>query len=738
MDLLKVLIHLLMSTMAFCYPTTLKKKCIHHMLERRSVDLLGTEMRMASVNYLELKKGIRSLEECVDLCCSNPRCDVALYNNDNRGNGLIGSCSLMRCHPLKNCAWRETVTVTGAMIFRGNKMPQWPHSRQVVGPNVKKIAQRLKRDSGSKVTQLVVLGDTDSDQTQKKVTKGTPNQPQVQPRQEQKQPEPSQQPNSNQKLVRTSPKPSNAPTEVQTPKENSRPTLPKDAKTNQSVVTPDHENPVPKVKTPGNDTPTAPNKKNMTAQEAKEGEKANLTAVGQIYSVVDKLKDAKTKSAALPQGATEASPSVKQNEAPKSPGSSKSNETAQASGQDTNKASTPPPPPKASGDNTTVAPSNKETQPPSKGVNDNKTEPSADGDEPLVVNPVYASMKPMTDSVSPKLTSPSGENKSGTDDSASSTLLRRTTRALNTDEGEVSNVTAPAGSDDKQTTVPADASEIQNILGQLDHEDKKGGASVHVHTIAPNATQAPASNETSKNVTVQLIASNATQIPSSNATATANVTVQLLAANTTQNPASNATAASNETVTVTGTAPAPNGTEKALNRTRPEVGEKDSTTTEQRPQNATNSITTAPQPNVSSSVVPETTLQNTTPLPVTTTISSELSSLLDKLLGTSSPPVETKTSKTEVMVTADSKKTTISITNQNTTPVETPKPGNVSEVQADTNHSGVTANGSLVAALSFGCIFFFGVVLLIGKRCYDGYQRRHYSKVDYLVNGMYN
>jgi nitrate reductase gamma subunit len=66
-------------------------------------------------------------------------------------------------------------------------------------------------------------------------------------------------------------------------------------------------------------------------------------------------------------------------------------------------------------------------------------------------------------------------------------------------------------------------------------------------------------------------------------------------------------------------------------------------------------------------------------------------------------------------------------------------PGNASEAKQDSEVSNRMAeNGSLVAALSFGCIFLFGVVLLIGKRCYDGYQRRHYSKVDYLVNGMYN
>lgn len=47
-------------------------------------------------------------------------------------------------------------------------------------------------------------------------------------------------------------------------------------------------------------------------------------------------------------------------------------------------------------------------------------------------------------------------------------------------------------------------------------------------------------------------------------------------------------------------------------------------------------------------------------------------------------------------------------------------------------------SAALIAALSFGILFFFAVLVLIGKRCFDSWQRRHYSRVDYLVNGMYN
>ena len=47
-------------------------------------------------------------------------------------------------------------------------------------------------------------------------------------------------------------------------------------------------------------------------------------------------------------------------------------------------------------------------------------------------------------------------------------------------------------------------------------------------------------------------------------------------------------------------------------------------------------------------------------------------------------------------------------------------------------------SAALIAALSFGILFFFAVLVLIGKRCFDSWQRRHYSRIDYLVNGMYN
>ncbi|XP_059170365.1 mucin-2-like [Physella acuta] len=44
----------------------------------------------------------------------------------------------------------------------------------------------------------------------------------------------------------------------------------------------------------------------------------------------------------------------------------------------------------------------------------------------------------------------------------------------------------------------------------------------------------------------------------------------------------------------------------------------------------------------------------------------------------------------------------------------------------------------LISVLALGCVFVLTIVGVLGKRIYDGYQKRHYSRLDYLINGMYN
>ncbi|KAI1238903.1 hypothetical protein IHE44_0011994, partial [Lamprotornis superbus] len=44
---------------------------------------------------------------------------------------------------------------------------------------------------------------------------------------------------------------------------------------------------------------------------------------------------------------------------------------------------------------------------------------------------------------------------------------------------------------------------------------------------------------------------------------------------------------------------------------------------------------------------------------------------------------------------------------------------------------------SLVAALFFGVIFLLLVIVLTGKKIHESLQKRHYSRLDYLINGIY-
>ncbi|NWW63026.1 MANS1 protein, partial [Ifrita kowaldi] len=44
---------------------------------------------------------------------------------------------------------------------------------------------------------------------------------------------------------------------------------------------------------------------------------------------------------------------------------------------------------------------------------------------------------------------------------------------------------------------------------------------------------------------------------------------------------------------------------------------------------------------------------------------------------------------------------------------------------------------SLVAALLFGVIFLLLVIVLTGKKIHESLQKRHYTRLDYLINGMY-
>ncbi|XP_009073159.1 PREDICTED: MANSC domain-containing protein 1-like, partial [Acanthisitta chloris] len=44
---------------------------------------------------------------------------------------------------------------------------------------------------------------------------------------------------------------------------------------------------------------------------------------------------------------------------------------------------------------------------------------------------------------------------------------------------------------------------------------------------------------------------------------------------------------------------------------------------------------------------------------------------------------------------------------------------------------------SLIAALLFGVVFLLLVIALTGKKMHESLQKRHYTRLDYLINGMY-
>ncbi|XP_061195687.1 uncharacterized protein C11orf24 homolog [Saccostrea echinata] len=46
--------------------------------------------------------------------------------------------------------------------------------------------------------------------------------------------------------------------------------------------------------------------------------------------------------------------------------------------------------------------------------------------------------------------------------------------------------------------------------------------------------------------------------------------------------------------------------------------------------------------------------------------------------------------------------------------------------------------GGLIALLCFGIFFIIAIMVIFGKKLFESWQRRHYSRIDYLVNGMYN
>ncbi|XP_041452786.1 MANSC domain-containing protein 1-like [Lytechinus variegatus] len=54
------------------------------------------------------------------------------------------------------------------------------------------------------------------------------------------------------------------------------------------------------------------------------------------------------------------------------------------------------------------------------------------------------------------------------------------------------------------------------------------------------------------------------------------------------------------------------------------------------------------------------------------------------------------------------------------------------------NRTTVTQTSILIVTLCFGIIFLLAMIVVSGKRWCEGYHRRKYNKVDYLINGYYS
>lgn len=64
-----------------------------------------------------------------------------------------------------------------------------------------------------------------------------------------------------------------------------------------------------------------------------------------------------------------------------------------------------------------------------------------------------------------------------------------------------------------------------------------------------------------------------------------------------------------------------------------------------------------------------------------------------------------------------------------------------SETESETeseNERKYKSSMHLVLSLTFGLLVLFSVLGVIAKRVYDGWMRRHYRRMDFLIDGMYN
>ncbi|XP_038049252.1 MANSC domain-containing protein 1-like isoform X1 [Patiria miniata] len=165
---------------------------------------------------------------------------------------------------------------------------------------------------------------------------------------------------------------------------------------------------------------------------------------------------------------------------------------------------------------------------------------------------------------------------------------------------------------------------------------------------------------------------------------------------------------------------------------------------------STSSTTTKSLGTLATSSSPPSNVHSVTTEPSSTQETTRSSTLLPENESTLSPSTKQSTpipDSTSPFKTTPSIPASISMDNQSSSSIlfnETNISDDLatdvdSEDGQDSSEYSVNAsNGALIAAVCFGVIFLLAVMVVLGKHWYEAYQRRHYSKVDYLINGMYN
>uniref|UniRef100_H3BGP2 MANSC domain containing 1 n=1 Tax=Latimeria chalumnae TaxID=7897 RepID=H3BGP2_LATCH len=154
-------------------------------------------------------------------------------------------------------------------------------------------------------------------------------------------------------------------------------------------------------------------------------------------------------------------------------------------------------------------------------------------------------------------------------------------------------------------------------------------------------------------------------------------------------------------------------------------------------QPTTTIATTQPMPTTKAQATTTvtTTTQPTTVI-ITTTITKPITSRTTKPIATSTTIATTQPLTTTVIVTtATSKITNVANKLEHNISSVSFRPDGKTTGQTTDLRAGVRSG--LITALLFGVLFLVLVVAVISKRMFESFNRRHYSRVDYLVNGMY-